>query len=323
MELTLARDCGNGVDLTLNGRIEELLPIVLAQPRASMSIESMPTIKVPLGFRYLYAAPATSRAPQASEKRIAEARSPVGDAGEKPAVGGKTPAGERAGAEEKPRTLVVLGMNPNTAANAQEGKLVDDATTRDIRALAANPLTTPGEQPFTRVLFLTMSPFRGIINKGGLVIADALEDLASYEAQHRVNMQMIPAVLESMLLNEGDLDIVAMWGNTGDKASGRFALPGVRDLRNTLLALADQESVRWYSFGLTGAGAPRNYGGLRYLKGMSVVQKALRTFTLTPQTLRGVHCENAWLSLKDPRARMDRAALERAFRLPKGVASRS
>ena len=320
MELTLARDYGDGVDLTLSGRIEELLPSALAQPRAFISIESAPSLEVPLGFRYLYAAPASSRVSQASEKRTAEARTPEGDMGETSAVGERVPLGE---AEEKPRTLVVLGMNPNTAANAREGKLADDATTRDIRALAANPLTAPGEHPFTRVLFLTMGPFRGIINKGGLAIADALADFASYEAQHTVNMHLIPAVLESVLLDEGCLDILAMWGTTGDKASGRFALPGVRDLRHALLALADQESVRWYNFGLTSAGAPRNYAGLRYLKGMSVVQKALRTFTLTPQILQAFHCESAWLSLNDSRARMDRATLEGALRLPKGVASRS
>ncbi len=57
MELTLARDYGDGVDLTLSGRIEELLPMALAQPRASISIESAPSLKVPLGFRYLYSAP--------------------------------------------------------------------------------------------------------------------------------------------------------------------------------------------------------------------------------------------------------------------------
>lgn len=69
MELTLARDYGDGVDLTLSGRIEELLLSALAQPRAFISIESAPSLEVPLGFRYLYAAPVTSRVSQASEKR--------------------------------------------------------------------------------------------------------------------------------------------------------------------------------------------------------------------------------------------------------------
>lgn len=288
MELSIAADGGGGVEHVFRGSPEELLPTLSARPRESISIESAPTDEVPLGFRYLYAAPALG-APDAP-------------------LAGET------------RTLVILGMNPNTAATAREGRLLDDATTRDIRALAGTPVTCPDGAPFTRVLFLTMAPFRGIIGKGGLKIADSLDDLSSYRAQHRVNTRIIPAVLDSLRAEEGGLDIVTMWGAYGARTGGRFALAGVRDLRTRLLTLAGRRGVRWYSFGLTASGAPRNYAGLRYIRGMSEVQKALRGFTLTRELLVGSHSDAAWLSLDDPRARMDRAALEGALALPPGTA---
>lgn len=290
MELSLAEDHGSGTNHVLNGTIGDLIPKALAETRVSLSIESAPTGEVPMGFRYLYAAPAL--------------------------VAQDTPV-----TAQEPKTLVVLGMNPNTAARADDGRLIDDATTRDIRALAGNTLTAPSGAGVTRVLFLTMAPFRGIIGKGGLGIVDALDDLPSYRDQHETNTRMIPAVLDTLCAEEGGLNIVTMWGNVVDKTSGRFALVGVRDLKEKLLVLADRQNVRWYSFGLTSSGAPRNYAGLRYLRGMSGLQSALRSFTLTQNMLSGFHCDTAWLSLADPRARMDRASLERALSVPRGVHS--
>lgn len=136
-------------------------------------------------------------------------------------------------------------------------------------------------------------------------------------------MYLIPALLESLSRNEGGLDILATWDATGDKANDRFAPPGVRDLRHMLLVFVDQGSAHWYSSGLTSAETPRNYARLHYLKGMSVVQEALHTYILTPQTLQAFHYESVWLSLNDSRTRMDQATLEGTLHLPKGVMSRS
>lgn len=292
MELSLTADRGKGASSVRRGAVDDVLDSVRtslqAEPRALLSVESAPTSGAPLGFRYLYAAPS-----------LPAQATPVG--------------------AQTTRTLVVLGMNPNTAARAQEGRLLDDATTGDIRALAGNPLTAPPGRPTARVLFLTIAPFRGIIGKGGLRITDSLDDLPSYREQHETNTRIIPALLDAVLAQEGGLDIVAMWGAYGERTSGRFALAGVRDLRTRLLALADDERVRWYGFGRTASGAPRNYAGLRYLKGMSGAQRALRASTLTAETLAGARSQAAWLSLKDPRAVMSGKELEKALRLPGGA----
>lgn len=239
-------------------------------------IESAPTGAVPLGFRYLYSAPA-----------IDQCGAPV--------------------CADSQRTLVCLGMNPNTAAMASRGELCDDKTTADLRRIAGHPLMAPRGHPFTRVVFLNMAPFRGILDRGGLAIADSCKDLHKFTGEHALNVAVVKSVLEQIYEKESSLNLVAMWGNTA-KGKGNFAFVGVRDLACYLKTLSSRASVCWYHFGINKNTSPRNYAGLRYVKGISHAQKELREGKLREESLQQLAQKspsNAWLSLADESAGVD------------------
>ena len=181
-------------------------------------------------------------------------------------------------------------MNPNTAGMPNERKdgfKKDDRTVVDLRRIAGNPLTAPAGAPFTRVVFLNMAPFRGV-HGSNLGVRDSLDDLDLYRAEHEANCEIVPLVLERILADEGELDVVAMWGDIRAKAKGRFALAGVRDLGGAFEALGVQSNVRWYCFGQTKSGSPRNYAGLLRTLGMSAAQKRLRAGTLSADDLASI-----------------------------------
>lgn len=268
----------------------EAVDAALGVEGESVVVESAPSEAVPLGFRYLYAVPV------------------LGTDGI-PVCAGKA------------RTLVCIGMNPNTAGMPNERKdefKRDDPTVADLRRIAGNLLTAPAGAPFTRVVFLNMAPFRGVRGPN-LGVRDSLTDLDLYRAEHEANCEIVPLVLERILADEGELDVVAMWGDIRDKANGRFALAGVRDLGGAFEALGVQSNVRWYCFGRTSFGSPRNYAGLRYTRGMSAAQKRLRAGTLSADDLAAAASPSSWLSLAAPEALIDVGALASIFALPRGL----